>query len=233
MNMNFQLGITKSFPCNYLEGHEERLLVATDARLHNAEHYDWLMAQGFRRSGDQIYKPYCINCNACQSIRIPVAEFVASKSQKRNLKKNADISVRVSEQLKSNYYTLYEKYINEVHSDGAMYPANFEQYEAFLQSNITKQLFLEFYDNDVLIAVAVTDNLDSALSAVYTFYAPEYKSKGIGILGILRQIELAREMGKKYLYLGYQIDECQKMNYKNRFHKHERLINNSWELINK
>jgi len=231
--MNFQLGITKSFPCNYLEGHEERLLVATDTRLHNAEHYNWLMSQGFRRSGDQIYKPYCINCSACQSIRIPVNEFVASKSQKRNLRKNSHITTKISEELKPSYYELYERYINEVHSDGAMYPANYEQYESFLQSKITKQLFLELYDDEQLIAVAVTDNLDSALSAVYTFYSPAYKRQGIGVFGILKQIELALKMGKKHLYLGYQIDECQKMNYKNRYHKHERLINNSWELINK
>jgi len=233
MNMNFQLGITKSFPCNYLDDQEERLLVATDNRLHNAEHYDWLMSQGFRRSGDQIYKPYCLNCSACQSIRVPVKDFVASKSQKRNLKKNAELSLQVSESLKADYYALYERYINEVHSDGAMYPANYEQYQSFLQSNITKQLFIELYDMDKLVAVAVTDNLNSALSAVYTFYDPQYKTRGIGVFGILKQIELAQQMGKKYLYLGYQIDECQKMNYKNRFHKHERLVNNSWELINK
>ena len=233
MNMNFQLGITKSFPCNYLDDQEERLLVATDNRLHNAEHYDWLMSQGFRRSGDQIYKPYCINCSACQSIRVPVKDFLASKSQKRNLKKNAELSLQVSESLKADYYALYEKYINEVHADGAMYPANYEQYQSFLQSNITKQLFIELYDMDKLVAVAVTDNLNSALSAVYTFYDPQYKTRGIGVFGILKQIELAQQMGKKYLYLGYQIDECQKMNYKNRFHKHERLVNNSWELINK
>ena len=231
--MNYQLGITESFPCNYLDGQKERLLVATDTRLHNAVQYDWLMSQGFRRSGDQIYKPYCINCRACQSIRIPVKDFVASKSQKRNLKKNSELIIETSDHLKPEYWALFERYINEVHYDGAMYPANAEQYTSFLQSSITTQKFIELHDNNKLIAVAVTDDLDSALSAVYTFYDPQYKSRGIGVFCILKQIELAQQMGKNYLYLGYQIDECQKMNYKNRFHKHERLINNSWELINK
>ena len=40
-------------------------------------------------------------------------------------------------------------------------------------------------------------------------------------------------MGKQFLYLGYQIDGCQKMNYKTKFYPHQRLTNNQWKLVNK
>lgn len=114
-----------------------------------------------------------------------------------------------------------------------MYPATYDQYESFLATDITEQLFIETWDDDVLISVAVTDNLDNALSAVYTFYHPDYRKAGLGVLSILNQIRICAELNKPYLYLGYQIDDCQKMNYKDRYFPHQRLVQNSWIIVNK
>lgn len=233
MTKNYQLGITQSFPCNYLPNEEERLLIAVDERLQDVEHYGWLMAQGFRRSGEQIYRPHCINCNACQSLRVLTKEYLPSKSQKRLLKKNAEFKILVKNELQENYYLLYEKYINEVHHDGTMFPANYTQYQSFLSCELTKQVFLEIWHDEKLISVAVTDVLTDALSAVYTFYDPLYRNKGIGVFSIIQQIYLASKFNKEFLYLGYQIDDCQKMNYKNRYHPHQVLIKNNWLTVNK
>jgi arginine-tRNA-protein transferase len=233
MNSNYQLGITQSFDCNYLPEQQERLLVATDQRLQNTTHYAWLMSQGFRRSGEQIYRPYCEHCSACQSVRVITAEFTASKSQKRLLKKNSHFNYYVSDQIKPSYYPLYENYINQIHKDGAMFPASKQQFMSFLGRNLTEQIFIETWSNDTLIAVAITDMLADALSAVYTFYDPLERKSGLGVYSILKQIELAAKMRKPYLYLGYQIDQCKKMNYKNRYFPYQRLIENSWKTINK
>lgn len=233
MNSNYQLGITQSFTCNYLPEQQERLLVATDPRLQNSQHYAWLMAQGFRRSGEQIYRPHCENCNACQSIRVITELFSPSKSQKRLLKKANSYNCKTSSKLADTYYPLYEKYINEVHSDGAMFPANYQQFQSFLASELTEQIFIETWLDDSLIAVAVTDVLSDALSAVYTFYQPDHRKSGIGVFSILKQIETAKQMNKSFLYLGYQIDQCQKMNYKNRYFPFQQLVENSWKTVNK
>jgi arginine-tRNA-protein transferase len=233
MSINFQLGITQSFPCNYLPDQQERLLVATDERLHNSKHYAWLMAQGFRRSGDQIYRPHCEFCSACKSLRVLVNEFTLSKSQKRNVKRNNHFTVHISSKVKDSYYPLYENYINTLHKDGSMFPATTEQYKSFISCNITEQIYLEIWHDNELISVAVTDVLKDALSAVYTFYHPDYNQHGLGVLSILKQLSLAHEMEVKYLYLGYQIDECKKMNYKNRYYPHQVLIENSWQTVNK
>ena len=233
MTENLKFGITSDFACNYLPDKQERLLVAVDDKLHNSEHYSWLMHEGFRRSGDQIYRPHCQNCQACQSLRIIVDQFTPSKSQKRLLKKNNNFIIKVVKSVQDNYYPLYEKYINTLHADGAMFPANEAQYQSFIISNITEQLFLEVWHGDKLISVAVTDNLVDALSAVYTFYDPDYRKSGLGVFSILNQIALTDKMNKKYLYLGYQIDDCQKMNYKNRYFPHQRLSENKWKTINK
>ena len=232
---SFQVGITKTFPCSYLPDKEERLLIAVDERLQNKHSYSLLMTEGFRRSGEQSYRPYCPNCNACQSIRVLINDFIPSKSQKRSLKRNANFTIKHSEEIKEYYYPLYESYINTFHQDGSMYPANVQQFESFLSSKLTTQLFIETWseidDEMQLICVAVTDVLDNGLSAVYTFYHPNYKNYGLGRFSILTQIDLCRQLQLPYLYLGYQIDDCQKMNYKNSYFPHERFISHKWLLV--
>lgn len=229
----FTFGVTAEFDCSYLPERKERLLVAVDERFNSSTNYTWLMQEGFRRSGDQVYRPHCINCQACHSIRLPVKLFKASKSQRRLLKKNQVFTINISTEIKAEYYTLYERYINTLHSDGSMYPANQEQYQSFIQNTFCQQIFLEIWNGEQLISVAVTDLLVDSLSAVYTFYDPDYRSHGLGIYSILKQTEYAQQLGAKYLYLGYQINECQKMNYKTKFHPHERLIKNQWQIVNK
>mgnify|MGYP003113488637 FL=1 len=233
MNSHYKLGITKSFTCNYLPEQEERLLIAVDDNLHNRDQYGWLMQQGFRRSGNDIYRPHCVACQACKSLRVLAKEFSPSKSQKRILKRNQHFTIALSQVVKASYYPLYEQYINTVHRDGSMFPASEEQFKSFTQNNVTKQCYIEIWHNDILISVAVTDDIPDALSAVYTFYNPSYKSYGLGVYSILKQIEIAAQQNRQFLYLGYQIDECSKMNYKNRYKPHQILVENQWQTVNK
>jgi len=233
----FKVGITKTFPCSYLPDKEERILIAIDERLHNNRGYSMLMMEGFRRSGDQSYRPHCPTCNACNSVRVLVDKFTPSKSQKRSLKRNAHFHISTSEQLKDDYYPLYENYINTCHQDGSMFPANYDQFQTFLSSKLTKQLFIETWLEEngkkQLICLAVTDKLVNGLSAVYTFYHPEFKANGLGVFSILTQIDFCKKLALPYLYLGYQIDDCKKMNYKNRYFPYERFIEQQWLLVQK
>jgi len=237
-DISYKLGISKEFPCNYLPDQQERLLIAVDDRLANSESYSWLMTQGFRRSGDQSYRPHCPQCKACQSVRVLADQFKPSKSQKRVVKRNKARVIKQSTQLKDSYYPLFERYINNLHQDGSMYPASIEQFRSFLNASLTQQLFIETWgscaDNPeqlILICVAVTDVLSNALSAVYTFYDPDYKASSLGIFSILTQINLCQQKKLGFLYLGYQIDDCQKMNYKNRYFPYQRFIDGEWLLI--
>ena len=234
---NFKVGITKTFPCSYLPDEEERLLIALDERLQNNHSYSLLMMEGFRRSGDQSYRPHCPNCNACQSVRVVVNDFTPSKSQKRSLKRNAQLEIITSSHLKDDYYALYKNYINTCHQDGSMFPANYPQFKSFLSSKLTKQLFIETWmldgDKKELVCVAVTDQLLNGLSAVYTFYHPDFKAQGLGVFSILTQIDLCKKYDLPYLYLGYQIDACKKMNYKDRYFPYEKFIDREWLLFQK
>lgn len=234
-NIPIKFGISHEFPCNYIDGQQERLLVAIDPIIQTPNNYQQLLTLGFRRSGPQVYRPHCQNCVACQSIRIPVLEFSASKSQKRTLKKCAEFTIHLN--LKQNdlmrYYPVYESYINNRHADGSMYPASVEQYQGFIAIDWLTVGFLEISINNKLIGVCVVDCLPDSYSAVYTFFDPEYEAYSIGRFAILQLIELARLSKRKYVYLGYQVDECRKMNYKTQYFPHQRLIAGHWQEIKK
>ncbi|WP_158969768.1 arginyltransferase [Paraglaciecola sp. L3A3] len=231
--MSLKFGITQHAPCSYLPNQHEQLLVLITDNPPDAEQYNYLIAAGFRRSGLQIYRPHCQECKACESIRLPVGLFKYSKSQKRIWNRNKDLQVKISEQNKPEYYALYESYVNQRHADGSMFPASQEQYQGFIVNPWDKALYIELFDKDELIAVAVTDNLVSSLSALYTFFKPDQDKRSLGTFCVLQQIELAKKLNKEYLYLGYQIDDCAKMRYKQNFLPHERFFEEKWQLIAK
>jgi arginine-tRNA-protein transferase len=241
-----KFGITQSFSCSYLPDEEERLLVYAEEDPFLSSRYSQLIQAGFRRSGEQIYRPHCVNCSKCQSVRIPVDVFVPSRSQKRVLKQNSSLSVRFTNTISAEYYPLYERYITERHSDGSMYPPSQVQFDNFIKCTWMSPFYLEAYDGDKLVAVAVTDVLEdntspdtlgtvrhSALSALYTFFDPDYYASSLGTWMILMQIEQAKLAEHQYVYLGYYVEGCQKMSYKHKFYPFEQFIDNQWCLFTK
>ena len=224
-----KFGITETFPCNYIAQQQQRLLVCVDSNdIGSADHYDALLQAGFRRSGTQVYRPHCANCNACQSLRIPVNDFQPSKSQKRISSKNKHLTSFLCDSAKPEHFSLYAKYIAQRHSDGSMFPPSREQYQEFIDNTWQQPLFLEIYQHKALVAVAVTDETTTSLSALYTYFDQNASGSSLGSYAILEQIRWAQTMGKQYLYLGYQIDNCNKMNYKQKFLPNEQYINRQW-----
>ncbi|MBU3023081.1 arginyltransferase [Aestuariibacter sp. A3R04] len=231
-----KFGLTQTFTCSYLPDQNEQLLVFAETDHNLRDCYGQLIQAGFRRSGEQIYRPHCPSCNACQSIRIPVAEFTPSRSQRRVLKKNATLITGFSTSPKNSYYPLYERYITARHSDGSMYPPSRDQYLSFIACSWSQPVFIEAYQGSDLVAVAVTDDIfhsdgSRSFSALYTFFEPELATSSMGTWMILQQIAFAAEQKRLYLYLGYQIDDCNKMNYKRKFFPHERLLDTKWQKI--
>ena len=103
-----------------------------------------------------------------------------------------------------------------------------EEYQGFLEGIWSKTVFFEFRLGARLLAIAVSDRLCDALSAVYTFYDPDFEARSLGTHCILWQIEAARRAGHEWFYLGYWIAESRKMRYKERFRPHERFIDGAW-----
>ena len=194
--------------------------------------YTYLSRSGFRRSGEHIYRPSCPSCDACVAIRLPVMEMQFNKSQKRCIKGGQKLEYIHCDAFDSDeHYLLYEKYINLRHKGGDMYPPTRTLFSGFLLSNWANSQFMEIRQNQTLIACAVYDPLVDGLSAIYCYFDPDYSRLSPGKLAILKQIQFARDRDLDYLYLGYQIDECRKMNYKTNYRPVEQFINAIWQRI--
>ena len=112
------------------------------------------------------------------------------------------------------HYDLYRRYTANRHSGGSMAESSPQEYLDFLTSEWSQTLFLEMREQDRLLGVAVTDQVDDGLSAVYTFFDPDLERRSLGTFAVLSQLSLARQFGLPYLYLGYWVRDCGKMAYK-------------------
>jgi len=227
-----RIGLSQPFECSYLPDRQEQLLVILDPSCYSSNRFESLLGLGFRRSGNQIYRPHCPICSACSSVRVLADEFMPTKSQKRKLNKAKNrFEVKYSQVEREQYYPLYSKYISLRHQDGSMYPPDKSQFQSFLFCSWLTITFIELWDQENLVAVAVTDCMDNAISAIYTFFDPDYEHFSLGTVMILQQLKFAKQQHKQFVYLGYQIDECDKMKYKTQFLPAQKQLNDQWVAI--
>ncbi len=187
---------------------------------------------GYRRSGAHLYRPDCEHCNACISCRLPVEHFQFRRSHKKIWNLNQDLEIQQRIDLNcSDAYDLYRRYINTRHRDGDMYPATPEQFDVFIKTTTDNTRFINFYLEQQLVAVSVTDVLEHGLSAVYTFFDPSLAKRSLGNFVILWQIKQAQQMQLPYLFLGYWIKDCPKMQYKTNFRPIEMFVAGKWLLL--
>lgn len=221
---------TPPHDCNYLPGQEAITLFADPRFRKNSHLYAALAKNGFRRSGEHLYIPYCRNCSACIPVRIPVAEFRPNRRQTRCLRRNADLSVTPCRPgLNGEHFTLYQRYLAGRHRGGGMDDPTPDSYLEFLSATWSETTFFEMRDaSGKLVAVSVVDAMPGALSAVYTFFDPDESARSPGMFAILFQVEEARRRKLTWVYLGYWIEACRKMRYKNDYQPLEYFHDGEW-----
>lgn len=228
-----QFYVTTAYPCGYLPKKLAQSLIATPQNLVDGTVYSGLIQQGFRRSGKFAYRPHCERCQACVSVRLPVAQFRPNRSQQRAFKKHADLQVHIVEAaFHADHFALYQRYQQTRHAlapDGSPHGQDdMSQYQQFLCQSNVDSVMVEFRAADgQLKIVSVVDIVEDGLSAVYTFYDPDDKAS-YGTFSIVWQIAWAKQLSLPYLYLGYWIADSQKMAYKQQFQPQEQLIEGVW-----
>ena len=216
-------------PCSYLDDREAVNIYADPHHPNPKAVYNQLIKRGFRRSGEYVYRPGCVDCSACVPVRIRCHEFALRRTDKRNLAQNDDLGIdyRPAEYF-DEHFELYSRYLTARHAAGGMDNPEPEDFKRFLLNPWGEALFVEIRKDEKLVAVAVTDATPEGLSAVYTFFDPEFSQRGLGRFCILKQIELCQSMNIPYLYLGYWVDGCQKMQYKTDFRPQEHFDGQRW-----
>lgn len=231
-----QFYVTAPQPCPYLDGRTERKLF-TALQGESAEKLnDALSKQGFRRSQNVLYRPTCAECNACMSARIRVEDFAPSKSQRRALNRNSYLKrASTAPWATEAQYDLFRTYLEQRHADGGMADMDVFEFAAMIEETPIRTRVIEYYTPSKngqpreLVATCLTDLLDDGLSMVYSFYDPEFVRDSIGTYIILDHIDIAREAGLPFVYLGYWVPGSPKMGYKARFSALEVHRNGAWE----
>ncbi len=219
--------------CPYLPDQEELLVLSDPREMVGGVEYDQLLQKGFRRNGPVAYRPMCPQCDACISVRIPVAEFQPDRGQRRTWARNQGIQIYEQvPQWDAAHARLFADYQRWRHPGGGMDEHADRLYrEMIVETGGVDARLLVFEQDKHPLAVALVDVLDGGVSAVYTFYTPELPQRGLGIFAILSQIEWTRKQRLPHLYLGYWVASSPKMDYKKRFRPLEGFVAGDWRLL--
>ncbi len=232
-----QFYVTAPQPCPYLAGRMERKLFTALQGEQAESMNDTLSKQGFRRSQNVLYRPSCADCCACLSARIRVADFCASRSQRRIARRNAHLQRQVtSAWATEEQYELFRRYLDHRHADGGMADMDVFEFAAMIEETPVRTRVLEYVDTTPgarrrLSAVCLTDVLDDGLSLVYSFFDPALEKNSLGSYMILDQVALAQKVGLPYVYLGYWVPGSPKMSYKAKFSALEIFHDGAWHNL--
>ncbi len=191
------------------------------------ETYQGLLERGWRRFGRVFFRPACAACGECRSLRVDVERFRPNRSMRRTRARNRDLRVGLRRAAVSDQHLeLYERY----HRDMAERRGWSEKsitllsyYRTFVEGRQDFGHEMLVFDGDRPVVVALVDLLPRAVSAVYCYYEPELRARALGVYSVLRQVDLARQLGAPYLYLGYWIEGNASMRYKANYRPHEIL----------
>ena len=191
---------------------------------------------GFRRSQTVAYRPSCIDCQACVSVRVVASEFQPSSGQRRNQRRNGDlIATECRPWATSEQFELLQRYLGSRHPGGGMAAMDEIDYADMVEHTAVSSFVIEYREPSSdggqgrLVGACLTDRQGDGLSMIYSFYDPEHEARtGLGNYIILDHVRRAAEAGLPYVYLGYWVEGSPRMQYKVRYRPLERLGPTGW-----
>ena len=231
--------VTAPAPCPYLEGRSERK-VFTELRGDNADELNEALGRiGFRRSQTVAYRPSCLDCQACVSVRVVAEAFRPSTSQRRIVNRNKDLVVTECRPwATTEQFELLQRYLSVRHPGGGMTEMEESDFADMVEHSPVSSYVLEYREPGVgdtpgrLVGACLTDFQGDGLSMIYSFYDPDHEGRaGLGNFIILDHIRRAAERNLPYVYLGYWVEGSDRMQYKVRFRPLERLTRSGWERM--
>jgi arginine-tRNA-protein transferase len=220
----FSRGLSPTSACPYLRDQQQTLAVHHLLSVSPHE-LELLLSRGFRRFGFAYFRPVCA-CLACDSIRVPVATFRPSKSQKRAWKKASNLTITWGEPtVDDERIALYRAWhaLRETTRGWGETDLDVASYvESFCMPHPCGRE-VSYRIDGRLVAVGIVDQASDGLSAVYCYYEPALAELSLGVVNVLACIERARELGLRHVYLGFRVEACPSLRYKASFRPYELL----------
>lgn len=237
-----QFYLTAPAACPYLPDEYERKVFTHLVGPRAAEMNDLLTQGGFRRSQNIAYRPACEACRACVSVRILVDQFEPSRTMRRVVNANSDITAEIYQaQPSTEQFSLFRTYLDSRHQRGGMSDMSALDYAIMVEDTHVNTRVIEYRRRiegagigavkGELVGVALTDMMSDGLSMVYSFFNPELEKRSFGTFMILDHIKRTRTLGLPHVYLGYWVKGSPKMGYKTRYQPQEHLTARGWELF--
>lgn len=231
-------------PCGYLPDRLWSLEYEYVAEA-TAQEYLGRMTEGWRHFGTMLFRPACAECKACRTLRVLVDRFRPNRSQKRNRHVNErEIEVRIGKpavtRAKLALYDRYHEYQTQAKGwpehpakDAASYASSFvknpfavEEWCYYLAGKLVGVGYVDFLPSvpdegsqgrTPLVLSASGEPLVGAMSAIYFYYDPNERHRGLGVWNVLSLIDEARRRRVPHVYLGYYVQGCSSMSYKTQF----------------
>ncbi|MFM2247766.1 MAG: hypothetical protein RL071_3841 [Pseudomonadota bacterium] len=217
-------------PCPYLPGRMARMPLRLQLRPLQPAAFDELLAQGDRRVGQMLYRTACGSCAACEPLRLPVAAFAPTRSQRRALQKNRDVVVEAGPATyTAEKLALYNRHKRErglSHSDE---PMTRSSYEGWFLSTCVTTVEMRYLVDGRLIGVGILDLGEQDASSVYFYFDPDEAPRSLGVFSALMELAWLRSRGGRYLYMGLWVEDCRHLYYKAGYAPHERRIGGEWQ----
>lgn len=206
--------------CAYLFDRSQRMHYKVIENCSQSECSE-LIERGWRRFGLMFFRPVCAHCTECESLKIDANAFVYSKSARRIIKKAEAFRVIVRQPtLTAEHLDLFKRYHDYMQELRGWEPQRVtaqNYYTSFVQGHGIFGQEVLYFDGNKLVGVDLIDVLDEGISSVYFYYDPSYRSYALGKYSIYHQIEYAKSLHLKWIYLGYYVKECQSLAYKSQY----------------
>jgi leucyl-tRNA---protein transferase len=188
---------------------------------------DLLLADGWRHFGGHFFRYnlgfHDLDIRRVIPLRIRLVDFSFSKSQRRVLRKNADLRILINQlAIESGDVELFHRHKQRF--KGGV-PNSITDFLGVNASPVdTKEM--RVFEAEKLCSVSYFDVGEKTVSGVYAMFEPEIVSRSLGIFTMLKEIEFAIENEKEFYYLGYSYEGNSFYDYKKRFRATEMF---DWE----
>lgn len=231
--------VTTPSPCPYLPGRTERKVFTELTGPDAGELNDALSRIGFRRSQGVAYRPSCLDCSECVSVRVLAREFEPNATQRRLMKRHADLEISACKPWSTHeQYALMRAYLDRRHPTGGMVDMDDADFADMVEHSAVDTMVVEYREPSQngkpgrLVGACITDRQGDGFSMIYSFYLPDDEARpGLGTFIILDHIERAALAGLDHVYLGYWVRGSKRMEYKARFQPMERLTPAGWRRM--